>query len=468
MSTRYIHELGAWPKFHWSDEVLAAKLAAVRHHQGRLIGRMEALGFKLQGEAILPSLTEEVIKSSEIEGEALDPKTVRSSIARRLGMEAGGLVPVDRSVEGVVTMMIDATLQFDMPLTADRLFGWHAELFPTGRSGLTKIDVARWRADRDGPMQVTSGFVGKERVHFEAPHAPRLEHEMQRFLDWFNAKSKLDPVVEAAVAHLWFVTVHPFGDGNGRIARAIADMALARSERTPWRFYSMSSQIRAERAGYYEILERTQRGDLDITAWLDWFLGCLDRAFGRAEETLASVLAKAKFWEENAGASFNDRQRLIVSRLLDGFEGKLTSSKYAIITKCSQDTASRDIDDLIRRGVLMKDPSGGRSTSYSLVEAGQRRGLIFPDREHRIDATRGAIFWGEDQGAHVRCIISREALDDHFSERDTLRPDAAFRKHRDEIEALASRKYALGQWEPDGGIVIRTLDAVFERNARKG
>lgn len=468
MTTHYIHELNAWPKFRWSNERLAAKLAAVRHHQGRLIGRMEGLGFKLRAEAILPSLTEEVIKSSEIEGEVLDRKAVRSSIARRLGMEAGGLEPVDRSVEGVVTMMVDATLQFDVPLTADRLFGWHAVLFPTGHSGLNRIDVARWRVDADGPMQVVeSGYVGKERVHFEAPAAARLEDEMQRFLEWFNSKSELDPVVEAAVAHLWFVTIHPFDDGNGRIARAIADMALARSERTPWRFYSMSTQIRAERAAYYEILERTQKGDLDITAWLDWFLACLGRAFERAERALASVLAKAQFWEDNARASFNDRQRLIVNRLLDGFEGKLTSTKYAIINKCSQDTASRDIQDLIRQGVLVRDPGGGRSTSYSLVEPGQGRGLTFPDRQHRTDTMRGAIFWGEDDGRRVRCIISREALDDHFSERDTLRPDAAFQKYRAEIEALASQKHSLGQWEPDGGIVIRTLDPVFERNARR-
>jgi hypothetical protein len=323
---------------------------------------------------------------------------------------------------------------------------------------MKKIDVGAWRSDREGPMQVTSGYVGKERVHYEAPAAERLEVEMGAFLRWFNDRSKLDPVVEAAIAHLWFVTIHPFDDGNGRIARAIADMALARSEKTPWRFYSMSTQIRAERKGYYDILETTQKGDLDITDWLEWFFDCLDRAFDRAEVTLSSVLTKAQFWEENAEAKLNDRQRLIVNRLLDGFEGKLTSSKYAILTKCSQDTASRDIDDLIKQSILAKDPGGGRSTSYSLVEPGQRRGLTFPDREHRTDSTRGTIFWGENEGRRVRCIISREALDDHFSEGDKLRPDAAFQKHRAEIEAFASRKYALGQLEPDGGIIIRTQD----------
>jgi prophage maintenance system killer protein len=307
-------------------------------------------------------------------------------------------------------------------------------------------------------MQVTSGPVGRERVHYQAPDAKRLTGEMSTFLDWFNGKERIDPVVDAAIAHLWFVTIHPFDDGNGRIGRAIADMALARSERTPWRFYSMSAQIRAQRKAYYDILEATQTGDLDVTAWIDWFLGCLDRAFDRAETTLASVLAKARFWEKNADANLNDRQRLIVNRLLNGFEGKLTSSKFAILGKCSQDTASRDIDDLIHQGMLTKDPGGGRSTRYSLVMADELHALAFPDRDHSTDLARGAIFWGEDGSKRVLCIISREALDDHFSDRDRLRPDAAFQAHRPEIETLASRKYALGQLEPDGSIIIRTAD----------
>ncbi len=420
---------------------------------------MEGLGFKLRAEAVLPSLTEEVVKSSEIEGEILDRDQVRSSIARHLGMEAGGLAPVDRNVDGVVEMMLDATQKFDLRLTEERLFSWHAALFPTGRHGISKIDVARWRSDRDGPMQVTSGAVGKGRVHYEAPIAKRLESEMRGFLGWFNAHSALDPVIEAALAHLWFVTIHPFDDGNGRVARAIADMALARSEKTAWRFYSMSTQIRAERSAYYDILEATQKGDLDVTDWLDWFLGCLDRAFDRAELALASVLAKARFWEANAGAKFNDRQRLMVNRLLDGFEGKLTSSKYAILTKCSQDTASRDIDDLAKQGILAKDPGGGRSTSYSLVGPSQRRGLTFPDKEHGTDTTRDTIFfWGQDGDRSVRCIVSREALDDHFSEGGKLRLGAAFQAHRAEIEAFACHKYALGQFEPDGSIIIRTAE----------
>jgi len=419
---------------------------------------MDGLGFKLRSEAILPSLTEEVIKSSEIEGEVLDREQVRSSIAQRFGMDIGGLKPVDRSVEGVVDMMLDATQNYHAPLNDERLFDWQAGLFPTGRSGIAKIEVGRWRGDKTGPMQVTSGPIGHERVHFEAPAAHRLKSEMDRFLEWFNGKDQLDPVIDAAIAHLWFVTIHPFEDGNGRIARAIADMALARSEQTPWRFYSMSTQIRAERKDYYDILEATQKGDLDIGAWLEWFLACLDRAFDRADDVLAAVLSKARFWEANAGARLNGRQRLIVNRLLDGFEGKLTSSKYAILARCSQDTASRDIDDLIGQGILAKDLGGGRSTSYSLARPDQRRSLDFPTSDHRTDTTHGTIFWGEDGEKRVRCVVSREALEDHFSDGDRLRPDAAFRAHRAEIEAFASLKYARGQLEPDGSILIRTRD----------
>jgi Fic family protein len=363
----YIHQRQDWPTFRWSHERLAAKLAAVRHRQGRLIGKMEGLGFQLRAEAVLQSLTEETIKSSEIEGEILDREQVRSSIARRLGMDIGGLEPIDRSVEGVVEMMLDATQNFAERLTKERLFGWHAALFPTGRSGLTRIEVGRWRTGKSGPMQVVSGPVGRERVHYEAPDAKLLDGAMRAFLAWFNGKDQIDPVLVAAVAHLWFVTIHPFDDGNGRIARAIADMALARSEDSPRRFYSLSAQIRLERKGYYDILEATQKGDLDITGWIDWFLGCLDRAFEGAEVILASVLQKARFWEAHAGARLNDRQRLVLNRLLNGFEGKLTSSKYATLTKASQDTALRDIDDLIQQGILSKDPGGGRSTSYSLV-----------------------------------------------------------------------------------------------------
>jgi len=363
----YIHTLPDWPKFHWDNEALSAKLAAVHHHQGRLIGRMESLGFSLRSEAVLQSLTEEILKSNEIEGEFLDREQVRSSIARRLGIDIGALGPIDRNVEGVVEMILDATQNYAAPLTKARLFDWHAALFPTGRSGMTKINVGAWRDGASGPMQVVSGPIGRERVHYEAPAAQRVDHEIRTFLMWFNDQDSVDPVLHAARAHLWFVTIHPFDDGNGRIALAIADMALARSEHSPQRFYSMSAQIRSERRHYYEILEATQKGDLDITAWFRWFLGCLDRAFDGADISLASVLTKARFWQMHAGASLNNRQRLVLNRLLDGFEGKLTSSKYAKLAKCSQDTASRDIAELIEGGILVKQPGGGRSTSYALA-----------------------------------------------------------------------------------------------------
>ena len=368
MATKYIHELKNWPKFRWSQERLAEQLAAVRHRQGRLIGRMESLGFTLRAEAMLQTLTEDVIKSSEIEGEILDKEQVRSSIARRLGMDVGALTPADRHVEGVVEMMLDATQKFSAPLTAKRLFDWHASLFPTGRSGMTRIRAGAWRDDKSGPMQVVSGPMGKERVHYEAPAAPHIDREVRGFLAWFNDKDSIDVVLKAGVAHLWFVTIHPFDDGNGRIARAIADMALARSEYSPQRFYSMSGQIRVERKAYYDVLETTQKDGLDITEWLEWFLGCLGRAIDGAENILAVVLKKARFWETHAGEQFNERQRTILNRLLDGFEGKLTSSKWAVLGKCSQDTAARDIDDLVKRGIFIKDAAGGRSTSYSLVD----------------------------------------------------------------------------------------------------
>lgn len=363
----YIHERKDWPKFRWEEASIADRLAALRLRQGRLIGRMEALGFALREEAVLRTLTSDVIKSSEIEGEKLDHDQVRSSLARRLGIEIGALTPADRNVEGIVEMMLDATQKYKEPLSEDRLFGWHAALFPTGRSGMDKIIVGDWRDDADGPMQVVSGPVGRERVHFEAPEANRLKAEMKAFLKWYNDGPSMDAVLKAALAHLWFVTIHPFADGNGRIARAIADMSLARSEESAQRFYSMSTQIRAERAAYYDTLEQTQRGDLDITDWLTWFLGCLERAFTGAEDILAGVLQKAEFWTKHKDANLNERQRLMLNKLLDGFEGKLTSTKWAKIAKCSQDTASRDIEGLIKLGILQKDAGGGRSTSYSLI-----------------------------------------------------------------------------------------------------
>lgn len=365
----YIHELEDWPRFRWHSERIGALLAEVRHRQGRLVGRMEALGFGLRQEAVLQTLTADVTQSSAIEGERLDAQQVRSSIARRLGMDIGGLVASDRHVEGIVEMMLDATRHYDQALDEQRLFAWHAALFPTGRSGMARIAVGAWRADGKGPMQVVSGPVGRERVHFEAVPASRVATEMSAFLEWWNGEPEIDAVLRAALAHLWFVTVHPFEDGNGRIARALADMALARSENSSQRFYSMSAEIRRERNAYYEILEHTQQGTLDVTAWMEWFLACLGRAIDGAQSMLAGVLDKARFWEGIAGAPFNERQTLVLNRLLDGMQGKLTTSKYATLAKCSQDTALRDIAQLVERGLLVRGPEGGRSTGYRLVQS---------------------------------------------------------------------------------------------------
>jgi Fic family protein len=363
----YIHELKEWPRFRWDWEGIAEPLASVSRRQGTLLGHMRALGFPLQQEAVLETLSSDVLKSSEIEGERLDAAQVRSSIARRLGIDIGAVKPADRDVEGVVEMMLDATRRFSRPLTAGRLFAWHASLFPAGRSGLTKIRAGAWRSDRTGPMQVVSGSTGEERVHFEAPKAKRIAAEMSSFLDWFNDDARIDPIVKAALAHFWFVTIHPFEDGNGRIARAIADMALARSENSSQRFYSMSAQIRKGRAAYYNILEKIQSGPMDITPWMEWFLGCLGRAIDGAQTALGAVLAKARFWERVRNLALNDRQRLVINRMLDHFEGKLTTSKYAKLAKCSQDTAYRDILLLADQGVLVRNSEGGRSTSYSVA-----------------------------------------------------------------------------------------------------
>jgi Fic family protein len=363
----YIWERSGWPAFTFDEERLSRLLAQVAREQGRLLGRMEGLGFDLRSEAHLHTLTEDVVKSSEIEGEKLGRDQVRSSIARRLGMDAGGLVPADRNVEGVVEMMLDATGNHDEPLTEERLSAWHAALFPTGRTGMQRISAGTWRDDSNGPMQIVSGPMGRESVHYEAPPAARVADEMGKFLKWFEEPGEIDPLLKAGLAHLWFVTIHPFDDGNGRIARAIADMALARAERSRQRFYSMSAQIRQERKDYYWTLEWTQKGEFDVTLWQTWFLNCLQRAIEGAQETLSSVLEKARFWERFAKEPLNERQIKVLNRLLDGFEGKLTSSKWAKLAKCSQDTAYRDILDLVERDALKKGPSGGRSTSYSLV-----------------------------------------------------------------------------------------------------
>lgn len=364
----YVHERAGWPAFRWDSHALARTLADVRHAQGRLLGRIGALGFDLQTEAGLAVLTREVVTSSAIEGETLDPNEVRSSIARRLGLDAAGLPKAGRDVEGIVAIMLDATRNASAPLTAERLFGWHAALFPTGRSGLVRITAGQWRTDASGPMLVVSGPAGNERVHFEAPSARLVDAEMNQFIEWFNAPPTTDPVLKAGIAHFWFVTIHPFEDGNGRIARAIADMALARADGTKERFYSMSSQLEAERKDYYSELESAQRGDVDITSWLTWFLKCLGRAIDGADVTLAAVLHKARVWQRISRHPINARQRLVVNRLLNGFEGLLSTSKYATLAKCSTDTALRDIQELVELGVLVRNAGGGRSTSYRVAD----------------------------------------------------------------------------------------------------
>ena len=366
----WIHEHHSWPGFTWDAERLAYRLAAICHSQGRLLGRMEGLGFELRQEAGLGTLTSDIVKSSAIEGENLNPQEVRSSIARRLGIDISGTRSVSRDVEGIVEMMLDATRQSAKPLTKKRLFDWHAALFPTGLSGMRRIKVGGWRSVKSGPMQLVSGPTGREKVHFEAPDADRLEDEMTEFLAWFERKDDIDPVLKAGIAHLWFVTIHPFEDGNGRIARAITDTALARADGVPYRFYSLSSQMESERRDYYGQLEKQQRGTPEITNWLEWFLGCLGRAVAGAEDALGAVLFKARLWEKINRQPVNERQRLIINRMLeDDFKGHMNTSKYAKLAKCSTDTALRDIQDLRSRGVFIQNPGGGRSTSYRLPDA---------------------------------------------------------------------------------------------------
>lgn len=367
----WIHEHLNWPNFTWRVEALAARLADVRHRQGLLIGRMEGLGFELRREAGLGMLTREVVKSSAIEGETLDPEAVRSSIARRLGMDIAGHAPASRDVEGIVEIVLDAAGQCSRPLTRERLFDWHAALFPTGRSGMRKITVGAWRTPDEGPMQIVSGPLGRENVHFEAPAGERLPEEMRAFLEWFDNGKRIDPVLKAGIAHLWFVTIHPFADGNGRIARVIGDMALARAEGGGNRFYSVSAQMEAERKEYYDQLERQQRGTPDITNWLGWFIDCLGRAVDRAEAALGAVLFKARLWDSINQKPVNERQRLIINRMLeDDFVGFMNTSKYAKLAKCSGDTALRDIQTLKGQGIFIQNPGGGRSTSYRLTDEG--------------------------------------------------------------------------------------------------
>ena len=373
-----IWQSSEWPDWRYDLAALVQSLADASRAQGLLMGRLADVGMALRDQASLSALTEDVIKTSEIEGVQLDVESVRSSIARRLGVDIGALAPVDRHVEGVVEMVLDATANCNAGVTRDRLFGWHAALFPTGYSGLVRINVGGWRDDATGPMQVVSGPLGRQRVHFEAPPADRLESETDRFIHWANSASNEPPLIKAGLAHLWFVTLHPFDDGNGRIARAVGDLFLARADGSPQRFYSLSAQIQRERKAYYDILERTQKQSLDVTEWLAWFLETLRRAVDQTQHTLDAVLARTRFWQRWAApgsAPLNERQVKLVNRLLDGFEGKLTSSKWAAIAQCSPDTAVRDITDLLARGVLRKSDAGGRSTSYELSDSPE---ILFP------------------------------------------------------------------------------------------
>ncbi|NQZ38424.1 MAG: Fic family protein [Crocinitomicaceae bacterium] len=363
----YIHQKPNWPDFIWDSNRLLKLVGRVRNQQGRLLGKMESLGFELKEEAVLETLTTDVIESSKIEGELLNTDEVRSSVARRLGMSEYGLVTSSRDIEGVVEMMLDATQKFNDQLTHDRFFSWHSALFPSGRSGMTKITIGDYRKDDTGPMQVISGAMGKEKVHFQAPQSRLVLEEMTRFIQWFNSDKDTDPVICAAIAHLWFVTIHPMDDGNGRMARAIADMQLARADQSNQRFYSMSSQIEKDKKTYYKILEDTQKGSLDITNWIEWFLDCLLKALNSTEVNLSKVFVKAKFWDIHRDTVLNNRQHDMINKLLGDFFGKLSTSKYAKICKCSQDTAHRDIKDLITKNVMIQDHAGGRSTNYKLI-----------------------------------------------------------------------------------------------------
>lgn len=362
----YVHQHPNWPHFLYDTERFASKLGLLRSKQGKLLGRMYALGFDLKGNALLDTHTLDALKTSEIEGILINPEQVRSSVAKRLGVPYSGLKEPDRNVDALVEMLLDATRNYKEPLTKQRLFGWHSALFPSGYSGMYAIEVGKWRSDSTGPMQVVSGAMGKEKVHFEAPSAERLDDEMDTFLAWFNAKDNLEPVLKAAIAHFWFVTIHPFDDGNGRLARAITDLQLSKADDSELRFYSMSAQIRVERKQYYEVLEKTQKGNLDINPWLEWFFNCLDRALDHSQVHLKKVIDKAHFWQQHHETILSERQRKVVNKLMGDFEGKLNTSKYAKMAKVSTDTALRDLTDLLQKRVLRKNSAGGRSTAYEL------------------------------------------------------------------------------------------------------
>lgn len=362
----FIYQQNNWPKFYWDESTVLKSLSEVRHLQGLITGKMTTLGLVLGDNAALQTMTVDVLKTSEIEGDLLLPEEVRSSVARRLGMDIAGLIPSDRHVDGVVDMLIDATQNNHKPLTTKRIFRWYEGIFPNGLSGYEKIRTGQWRDGEKGPMMVLSGAIGKEKVHFIAPEARHLNREIKRFLSWFSKDTSTDTVLRAAIAHLWFVTLHPFDEGNGRIARAISDMLLAQSDGCNRRFYSMSAQIRIDRKQYFAILEKTQKGSLDITAWMLWFLSCLKQSLSLTEKNLAGILKRHAFWIDFAYKNFNPRQVRMLNKVFDGFNGKLTSSKWAKMTRCSNDTGLRDIQDLLDKGALVREPGGGRSTSYRL------------------------------------------------------------------------------------------------------
>ena len=362
----YIHQKKTWPHFIRDSDLHLLKISTIRHKQGQILGSLRTVGFDLKLETQLEILAQDIITSNAIEGNVIDPTEVRSSIAKRLGIQKAGLISTTHYMDGLVDMMIDATQNFHLPLSKDRLCGWHCCLFPTGRSGMYRITVGDWRTDQDGPMQVISGGMGREKIHFEAPQAHLLEEEMTRFIKWFNEADE-EPIIKSAIAHLWFVTLHPFDDGNGRIARTLSDVLLSRSDQSPFRFYSMSAQIEKEKHEYYRQLEIAQRGTLEINAWIKWYLNCLDHALDSSKEILDSLFVRTLFWEVHREVVLNARQKKMIMILLDGFVGKLKSSKWAKMTKCSQDTALRDIKDLMEKGILKPEEGGGRSQSYQLV-----------------------------------------------------------------------------------------------------
>lgn len=362
----YIHQRSDWPHWTWDEKVLLPLISEIRHQQGLLLGKVKWIGFPLNLEAQLEIFALDILKSNAIEGNILNPEEVRSSIAKRLGLESVGLSPTTHYVDGIVEMMLDATHQFSKEVTEERLFGWHNCLFPTGRSGMYKILVGTWRKDLDGPMQVVSGGMGREKIHFEAPPADRVPDEMECFIQWLN-ESQLEPLIKSALAHLWFVTIHPFEDGNGRIARALSDLLLTRSDQVPSRFYSISAQIELQKKDYYRELEMAQRGDLNITSWLQWYLSCLKSALNSSDSLLEKIFVRSRFWEIHRETPLNERQRYMLKKLLGDFTGKLKTAKWAKMCKCSHDTASRDIKDLIKHRILEKEDAGGRSTSYRLL-----------------------------------------------------------------------------------------------------